>query len=266
MEGTEAAPKDQRKNKSKNKKKEAEKTNDDGMKEAVEAINDAVIQKAVEAIEKAVDKNKSNPPGCKDARRKSDHKTSKSKTANMDKTSLKPLTVKFVPRGCHDSLKMVEERVVQETIKDNSKVAEDVTEERNDEDMYIVTLLKGLDTITEIAVAPLEEILCDARLDPDKKTYLEKSENCYKNASLLSKLGAFMDVIQTKTGTTPDIESLPVKITKMLIDINPILAEKLIEDDAIEKEWVKLTDLHVYIRDGIKPMIKIAIKNLLMIN
>jgi hypothetical protein len=46
MEGMEAAPKEQRTNKSKNKKKETEKTNDDGMKEAVEAIDDAVIQKA----------------------------------------------------------------------------------------------------------------------------------------------------------------------------------------------------------------------------
>ena len=64
MEGMEAAPKDKRTNKSKDEKKEAEKTNDDGMKEAVEAIDEAVIKEAVEAIEKAVDKRKTNPPGC----------------------------------------------------------------------------------------------------------------------------------------------------------------------------------------------------------
>jgi hypothetical protein len=156
-----AAPKEKRKTKSRNGKKEAVKATEDGMKEAVEAT----------------DKEKSNPIGSMDVRRKGDQRTSKSKAPNMEKASLKPLTVKLVPRGCLDSLKMVEERVVLDDINVQSKGAEEVMDERNDEDTYIVTLLKGLDTITDIAVAPLEEILSDARLDPDKKKYVERVEN-----------------------------------------------------------------------------------------
>jgi hypothetical protein len=151
--GMETTPKDQRTNK-KNEKKEAVKPSDEETTDAVEAIDEAVDREAVKAIEKAVDKKKANPPGKKDANRKNDQR--KSKASNMDKTSLKPITVKFVPRGCHDSLKLVEEKVVLDVIKDNSKVAGEVIEERTDEDMYIVTLLMGLDTITGIAVAPLE--------------------------------------------------------------------------------------------------------------
>ena len=59
-------------------------------------------------------------------------------------------------------------------INEQSKSAEEVIEERSDEDTYIGTLLKGLDTITDIAVAPLEEILSDARVDPDKNKFVKK--------------------------------------------------------------------------------------------
>jgi hypothetical protein len=157
---------------------------------------------------------------------------SKPKTSIADKTTFKPLTTKQVPRGCLDSLKYVEEQGVLDDIEEQFKSPEEGIEERSDQDTYIVTLLKGLDTLTDKAVTPLEEILSDARIDTDKTKYVEKVENCYRNGSILNKLLQFLDLIQTKTGTTPEIEGLATKIMQLLVDINPSKAEDISKNDS----------------------------------
>jgi hypothetical protein len=110
-----------------------------------------------------------------------------------------------------------------ETIDKEVLLANEVCEANRRDHLYIEALLRGLNYLTEIALAPLENILQDSRLETimNKDNYDEKVEHCYKNASILAKLVGFLDHIQVKLGKSPVIKELAPKVTALFININP---------------------------------------------
>jgi hypothetical protein len=93
---------------------------------------------------------------------------------------------------------------------------------------------------------------------------MEKVERCYENASILNKFSQYLDLIQTRTGKTSQIDGLPTQLTQLLVDINPSLAEAINKNDFVRKNWADAEVLKNYIVNGITPIIRIAIKNHLL--
>jgi hypothetical protein len=143
--------------------------------------------------------------------------------------------------------------------------AKEVSEGNIRDHLNIETLLRGLNYLTEMALAPLENILQDSRLDTNinKDKYEEKVEQCYGNASILAKLVGFLDQIQVKTGKTPVIEELAPKIMALLIDINPEIAGIATKGDAVRKIWKNEQELTLFLQKAVYPILRERIKNLI---
>ena len=147
----------------------------------------------------------------------------------------------------------------------NEAIDEEVFEANSRDHLYIEALLRGLNYLTEMALAPLENILQDSRLDTiiNKDKYDEKVEQCYKNASILAKIVGFLDHIQSKIGKSPLIEELAPKITALLIDINPEIAEIVTKRDAVRKTWKNEQELTLFLQKAVYPNLRARIKNLI---
>ena len=89
--------------------------------------------------------------------------------------------------------------------------------EQKEQHAYIGALLRGLEKITKISTYPITEILKDCSLDSDKVKYEDRIINCFKRASILSKVRGFLDQIERICGKAPQIQSLTDEIPKMLM-------------------------------------------------
>ena len=103
--------------------------------------------------------------------------TGSASPAFKDKAYLKPITEKFTPRGCFETLKRCEEWAISEAIEEETR--ERIRDKTDNvvKHAYIDALLRGLGTATDIAMLPLTEILKDCMLDSDKDKYIERIVN-----------------------------------------------------------------------------------------
>ena len=110
----------------------------------------------------------------------------------------------------------------------------------------------------------MAEILKDCSLDSDKVKYEDRIINCFKRASLLSKVRGFLDQIEKICGKAQQIQALLEEITAMLININPKITDIIEEHDARTTEWPDSETLDLFISKCIEPVIKMALKNLFL--
>ena len=152
-----------------------------------------------------------------------------------------------------------------EVIGEEVALAEEISEANIRDHLHIETLLRSLNYFTEMALAPLENILQDSRLDTNinKDKYDEEVDHCYANASILAKLVGFLDHIQAKTCKTPVIKELAPKIMALLIDINPEIAEIVTRGDAVRKLWKNEQELTLFLQRAVYPILRARIKTLI---
>ena len=136
--------------------------------------------------------------------------------------------------------------------------------EQKEEHAYIGALLQGLEKITRISINSMAEILRDCSLDSDKDKYEDRIINCFKNASLLSKVRGFLDQIEKICGKAQQIQDLLELITTLLININPKITDIIEEHEIRTTEWPDNETLDLFISKCIEPVIKQALKNLFL--
>ena len=95
------------------------------------------------------------------------------------KTFLCPITERFTPKGCFDTLKKVERVGLEDDINDEVNYRMTNRIEQKEEHAYIGALLRGLENITRISTNPMAEILRDCSLDSDKEKYEDRINNCF---------------------------------------------------------------------------------------
>ena len=107
---------------------------------------------------------------------------------DKSKTFLRPITERFTPKGCFYTLKKVKAVGIEDDINDEVNYRMTNRIEQKEQHAYIGALLRGLEKITKISTYPITEILRDCSLDSDKAKYEDRIINCFKRASLLSKV------------------------------------------------------------------------------
>ena len=153
------------------------------------------------------------------------------------KIFLRPITERFTPKGCFDTLKKVERVGIEDDINDEVNYRMTNRIEQKEEHAYIGALIRGLQKITRISINPMAEILRDCSLDSDKDKYEDRIINCFKNASLLSKVRGFLDQIEKICGKAQHIQDLLDQITTLLININPKITDIIEEYEVRTTEW-----------------------------
>ena len=180
------------------------------------------------------------------------------------KTFLRPITERFTPKGCFDTLKKVERVGIEDAINDEVDFKMTNRTEQKEEHAYIGALLRGLESITRISMKPMAEILRDCSMDSDKDKYEDRIKNCFKNASLLSKVRGFLNQVEKICGKAQHIQDLLEQITEMLISINPKIFDIIESHEVRTTEWPDSETLDLFISKCIEPVIKIALKNLFL--
>ena len=124
----------------------------------------------------------------------------------------KPFTVKGVPPGCHDSVKIIAKFSITEEIrKINEEKAAEIVETSNDE-CYLNRLLQTTDFCARAVAIHPRDVMIDAvhetkRFDEQRKCALKtKITSSLFDGTYINTIKNVIDTVQGKTGSSPDIK------------------------------------------------------------
>jgi hypothetical protein len=177
----------------------------------------------------------------------------------------RPFTVKGIPQGCHDSVKIATKIHLTDEIR--RVQAEKATELNicHCDESYISRLLQIADFCARAIINHPRAVMMDAvhdikRFDePNKSNLRHKIIQSLIDGPYMTPLKNATDTVQDKTGATPDIANLPMKIKETIGNhatiLNNMIEESGFFEDAFSIERIKnLFNFHI------QPQVKLLIK------
>ena len=155
----------------------------------------------------------------------------------------KPISVKTVPKKCHDTIQVVQEHYINNTLNNERQTAKEETEEDNREHNYLRSLLTLANPLHKFLSSNLESRLLDVAYGENKEDSSLRAEHkdevakALEDSNLTGFLVPMLQKVKRANGDSPVYDSFPATIAELCKDLISTALPQLEEAGYFSEKW-----------------------------